>query len=728
MRTLKSILLAGAMLLATPAFFSSCQEDAPQIDYTMSVTVVNDFSKVVDAINNGTLKNEQAIAQLTAAIDKMNVDQQTKLQAIKDVLNSLNATVDTKLAAIEAAMKAQTIALEGKLALIEDAMKAQTLALEKKCDALVAAIKALPDYTEKLQAIEKAISALPDYTSKLEAIEKALTSQTMELKDKLAAIEAMMKNQSIMLNDRLEALEKAIKSLPDYTDKLQAIEKAISALPDYTSKLEAIEKALASQTMELSDRLAYIETAMKDQTLKLADKLDALDEAIKALPDYTEKLQAIEKAISALPNYTSKLEAIEKALTSQTKELSEKLAFIEAAMKDQTVKLDDKLAALEKAIKALPNYTEQLQAIKTAIDGLPDYNDKLAAIETAMKDQTKKLSEKLAFIEAAMKTQTLTLSAKINTLNTILALHSIDMSLKLNAIKKAIENMPDYTAAFNNIKNEIAKLVKAVEDGNKSQEEALDYIAVLLKELKENSGSDDTSVKSSIVFNVREILCLDPYSRLNYLVKHEPQIKFIVDKNAAHSKTNPLKVYKNGTQVKLALVKENSTLAYYMFEGKIDDLIKIEGEIKFFFTHYGTKYDLSDAKGVEHLVLQYDTRDEKYDFSKMDNLKTLELISGAKDAGIAWQTIAKTIQKKVDGTAKVYSYVDDTRSKSGYIPATRKYVTIPLPLQDVKDFKVCLNSDNDAKLAADMFTIKKWEVNLQKTQFIQQRNELGYTF
>ena len=730
MRTLKSILLAGAMLLATPAFFSSCQEDAPQIDYTMSVTVVNDFTKVVDAINNGTLKNEQAIAQLTAAIDKMSVDQQTKLQAIKDVLNSLNATVDAKLAAIEAAMKAQTIALEGKLALIEDAMKAQTLALEKKCDALVAAIKALPDYTEKLQAIEKAISALPDYTSKLEAIEKALTSQTLELKDKLAAIEATMKNQSIMLNDRLMALENAIKALPDYTDKLQAIEKAISALPDYTDKLAAIDKALASQTMELSDRLAYIETAMKTQTIKLADKLDALEKAINNLPDYTEQLQAIKTAIDALPDYTEKLAAIDKALASQTMELSDRLVYIEAAMKAQTLKLDDKLGALEKAINNLPNYTDQLTAIKKAIDALPNYNDKLAAIENAMKDQTKKLSEKLAFIEAAMKTQTLTLSAKINTLNTILALHSIDMSLKLNAIKKAIENMPDYTAAFNNIKNEIAKLVKAVEDGNKSQEEALDYIAVLLKELKENSGSDDTSVKSSIVFKVREILCLDPNCGIKYWVDSEPKIKFIVDRNAAHSKTNPLKVYKNGKQVKPALVKENATsnLAYYMFEGNIGDVIKIEGEIKFFFTHYGTKYDLSDAKGVEHLVLQYDTRDENYDFSKMDNLKTLELISGAKDAGIAWQTIAKTIQKKVDGTAKVYSYVDDTRSEKAYIPATREYVAIPLPLQGVKDFKVCLNSDDDAKLAADMFTSKKWEVNLQKTQFIQQRNELGYTF
>ena len=660
MRTLKSILLAGAMLLATPAFFSSCQEDAPQIDYTMSVTVVNDFTKVVDAINNGSLKNEQAIAQLTAAIDKMNTDQQTKLQAIKDVINSLNASLDTKLAAIEAAMKAQTLSLEGKLALIEDAMKAQTLALEKKCDALVAAIKALPDYTDKLVAIEKAISALPDYTDKLTAIEKAITSQTLELKDKLAAIEAMMKNQSIMLNDRLAALEKAIKALPDYTEQLQAIKTAIDALPDYTDKLAAIEKALNSQTMELS----------------------------------------------------------------------EKLAFIEAAMKAQTLKLEDKLAAIENAINNLPDYTDQLTAIKNAIDALPDYNDKLAAIEKAMKSQTMELSKRLAFIEAAMKAQTLKLSAKINTLNGILTLQTLTISAKLDAIKVAIKALPDYTAAFNNIKNEIANLVKAVEDGNKSQEEALEYIAMLLKELKENSGGDDTSVKSSIVFNVREILCLDPNCDIKYWEKYEPIIKFIVDRNAAHSKTNPLKVYKNGKQVKLVLVKENanSNLAYYMFEGNIGDLIKIEGEIKFFFTHFGTQYDLSDAKGVEHLVLQYNTRDEKFDFSKMDNLKTLELISGAKDAGIAWQTIAKTIQKKVDGTAKVYSYVDDTRSKSGYIPATRKYVEIPLPLQGVKDFKVCLNSDNDAKLAADMFTSKKWKVNLQKTQFIQQRNELGYTF
>ncbi len=187
MRTLKSILLAGAMLLAIPAFFSSCQEDAPQIDYTMSVTVVNDFSKVVDAINNGTLKNEQAIAQLTAAIDKMNADQQTKLQAIKDVLNSVNATIDTKLAAIEAAMKAQTLSLEGKLALIEAAMKAQTLTLEKKCDAIVAAIKAMPDYNAAINGIKDEIANL---VKEVKAGNKSEADALAEITKKLEELKA----------------------------------------------------------------------------------------------------------------------------------------------------------------------------------------------------------------------------------------------------------------------------------------------------------------------------------------------------------------------------------------------------------------------------------------------------------------------------------------------------------------------------------------------------------
>ena len=239
MRTLKSILLAGAMLLAIPAFFSSCQEDAPQIDYTMSVTVTNDFSKVVDAINNGTLKNEQAIAQLTAAIDKMNADQQTKLQAIKDVLNSVNATLDAKLAAIEAAMTAQT------------------LTLEKKCDALVAAIKGLPDYTAKLAAIETAIKALPNYEAQLKALNTLIEAQNSKLDDQIAALEGIM------------------NAIPDYSNKLSAIENAIKAMPDYNAAINGIKDEIANLVKEVKDG----NKSEADALAEIAKKIEALKAA-----------------------------------------------------------------------------------------------------------------------------------------------------------------------------------------------------------------------------------------------------------------------------------------------------------------------------------------------------------------------------------------------------------------------------------------------------------------
>ena len=163
MKRIQSILLAIAMLLAAPAFFTSCQEDAPEINYTMNVSVINDFTKVMEAINNGFLKNEEAIRKLTEAIDKMNADQQTKLQAIIDVLNSVNAALETRFAAIEAVIKAQTLSLEAKLGLIE------------------AAIKALPDYGDKLAAIEAAIKAMPNYSDKFDAVVAALNAMKAQI-------------------------------------------------------------------------------------------------------------------------------------------------------------------------------------------------------------------------------------------------------------------------------------------------------------------------------------------------------------------------------------------------------------------------------------------------------------------------------------------------------------------------------------------------------------------
>ena len=228
MKRIQSILLAIAMPLATPAFFTSCQEDAPDIHYTLSVSVINDFTKVVEEINKGKLDHEEAIRKLTSAIDKMNADQQTKLQAIIDVLTSVNATLETKFAAIEAVIKAQTLSLEAKLALIETA------------------IKALPDYSLQLAAIETAIKNLPDYG------------------DKLAAIEA------------------AVKAMPDYGDKFDAVVAALNAMKAQIEALgtgqAGIVTAINNTTAAINSLIAAVNSGNTSAAAALAQIIQKLEE------------------------------------------------------------------------------------------------------------------------------------------------------------------------------------------------------------------------------------------------------------------------------------------------------------------------------------------------------------------------------------------------------------------------------------------------------------------
>ena len=221
MKRIFSFLFAIIALVGTTSIFTACQEDAPEINFTINVTVNNDFTEVVNAINNGAMKQEAAIAALTAAIEKMQGEQDAKLEAIVEAINTLATTLDAKLAIIEAAMKAQTLALETKLGLIE------------------AAIKALPDYSDKLAAIETAIAALPNYSEQLGAIAAAIealpnyTEQMGALETALEAIAANIEAQEGQYADELAAL----------TDAIDAITKAVE--DGNTSQEEALAQIIA---------------------------------------------------------------------------------------------------------------------------------------------------------------------------------------------------------------------------------------------------------------------------------------------------------------------------------------------------------------------------------------------------------------------------------------------------------------------------------------------------
>lgn len=237
MRTFKSILLAGSMLLAIPAFFSSCKENAPELDYEMKVTVVNDFTDVVDAINQSNVSKEQAIKNIAAAIDNMRGDQKDKLQAIVAALNSTNTTLEKQLNVIAGAMQSMSIDLPAKVDLIKTAVEGR------------------PDYNEKLEAVKAAFENI-NPNSQLETLNTLLDKYGKNFTDRLATISGAFITIGYG-NGKLDQIATAIKSLSGYGGKLDAINTQMTAL------LQALESG------NMSDKEAMAEVAKKIKELEL---------------------------------------------------------------------------------------------------------------------------------------------------------------------------------------------------------------------------------------------------------------------------------------------------------------------------------------------------------------------------------------------------------------------------------------------------------------------------
>lgn len=307
MRTFKSILLAGAMLLATPVFFSSCEEDGTLLRYKMEVTVVNDFNEVVDALNNGSLTNEQAIAQITAAINNMDVDQQTKLQTIMDAITSVNNTIATKLAVIEAALKAQTISLEGKMALIEQVINNQNTTLETKLGAIEAAMKEQTVSMEAKMDLLKGVLADKNTTLeiKLGAIAATMKEQTIALTEKMKIIESAMKDQKTAFETKIDIFANAVMNLPKYEDMLEGIKTAlISVNPN--EQLKLLEGVLEKY---FSDELKYPDSPLSYKG-KLYYLIAEIEDTLRYMTYTDDKFRAIRKAIEKLAGENAKLDGI----------------------------------------------------------------------------------------------------------------------------------------------------------------------------------------------------------------------------------------------------------------------------------------------------------------------------------------------------------------------------------------------------------------------------------
>ena len=268
--------LVGLALLLAPATFSSCKEDAPKVSHTTSVTVTNDFSKVVEAINQGTLRSEAAIKKLTEAIDKMQADQATKLASIISVLGDVNKTLETKLAAIEGAISSQTLSLEGKLDILAEAIGKHLLKQE--------------ELTGKItEAIDKLGGTLAE---KLEQITDAITSTAKTTQDKLNRLMGLINTQTIPLSDKLDAIASAIGGLTESSAKqLEALSTTLTQLKEaaeasgttQTSVLKQLE-ALVAKAAELQEEVQQGKSSAALAVAAILKQLEEIKAKIGATP------------------------------------------------------------------------------------------------------------------------------------------------------------------------------------------------------------------------------------------------------------------------------------------------------------------------------------------------------------------------------------------------------------------------------------------------------------
>ena len=266
MRTLKSILLAGTMLLATPMFFSSCEEEGSLIKFKTEVQVVNDFNDVVKAINDGKLSSEQAIAQLVSAIDNIKGDQSAKLQAITDALNNKNNTLDTKLNVIAGTMKSLSTEMPTKI------------------DALAKAVENMPEYYEVLKAVETALVNI-NPNEQLKLLEGVL--------DKYCSDELKNPDNPLSFKGKMyyiiAEIEDTMRYMTYKDDKFKAIRKAIEALAGENAKLDGI---LDNMT-KIVEAIMAGNTNEKEGWAEIAKQLELL-KAAAGIGGSTDKVEYVD--------------------------------------------------------------------------------------------------------------------------------------------------------------------------------------------------------------------------------------------------------------------------------------------------------------------------------------------------------------------------------------------------------------------------------------------------
>ena len=322
---IRRVLLAAAAAVLASFAFSSCVNEAPEINYVVEYTHNSDFSSIIEAIRSQSTTIAQKLDAVQAAVSEGFMTMEEASDALKDALVESLENQNATLSDIEQAIASQGLLLADKLDVLTAAVNTQTATLDQA----------------------------------LEYIDASIMDQTEALKAKMDLICEAIETGAANLVDALEAFEETMDE--DIQNQTQAINAQTIAMGMIGN---AIVRAINNGVTTLSRALSDIEDAIDDQTDVLEYQLDVIGGVIEA------GATTIQEAIEALG------EVIEDAIEDGVEDINEALDdFAEdlvEAIEDNTDMLEDIVDAIYDLIDELDENNnaeliEYLQGIINAI-------------------------------------------------------------------------------------------------------------------------------------------------------------------------------------------------------------------------------------------------------------------------------------------------------------------------------------------------------------------------
>lgn len=433
------------LIMCLGFLMNSCENKAPEINYSVKYEHKTDFSGIISAINNGSLTLAQALA-------KVGDDLTAKLDLLAAIVEDQKVTTAQKLEAINLAIKMNTDALYDQT----EAVKAQAAIFRAAFDSGIMALK---------DAIELCGNNL---SAKLGAIEAAIESQTATQAEKMDALKTAVDAVNQQIKTQGEASQKSIEALGtviesainNQTADLKTILNTINKTMDEKATALAAAITIGNENVvaELKAMLLQDETLMKALTKAVKDGNASIARSIQILDGHVSaQLTLIKEAIrSGNANIVEAINGVKSIIASTSATQAQKLDALKVAIEGVSQTITDEGETNRE------NINDALDALGNVIVGAID--DETTTLWGILYSINTTISEKATAIASVIQTGDANIVSKLADLisqdNTLMTALTQAVTNGSTSIKDAVSALGGHISAQTTL------IVNAINTGN----------------------------------------------------------------------------------------------------------------------------------------------------------------------------------------------------------------------------------------------------------------------